>query len=100
VRGVVTGQALYPYSERRTVKARTLAADPRLVAHLESGDDVVIVRGMAQNMGLLSRFLTWSQLCRRNTPARTTGSIYAIRPQPAIMWRLLDGEDPQRRWTS
>ena len=27
--GVVTGQALYLYSERRTVKARNLAADSR-----------------------------------------------------------------------
>jgi nitroimidazol reductase NimA-like FMN-containing flavoprotein (pyridoxamine 5'-phosphate oxidase superfamily) len=40
--GVVTGQTLYLYSERRTVKARNLADDPRVVVHLESGEDVVI----------------------------------------------------------
>ena len=49
--GVVTGQTLYLYSERRTVKARNLATDPRVVVHLESGDDVVIVRGTAQDTG-------------------------------------------------
>jgi hypothetical protein len=49
--GVVTGGTLYLYSERRTVKARNLAADPRVVVHLESGEDVVIVRGTAQDLG-------------------------------------------------
>ena len=46
--GVVTGQVLYLYRERRTVKARNLTADPRVVVHLESGEDVVIVRGTAR----------------------------------------------------
>ncbi len=32
--GVVTGGTLYLYSERRTRKARNLAADPRVVVHL------------------------------------------------------------------
>ncbi len=42
--GVVISDVLYLYSERLTRKARNLAADPRLVVHLESADDVVIVR--------------------------------------------------------
>ena len=50
--GVVIGQVLYLYSERRTVKARNLANDPRVVVHLESGEDVVIVRGTAQDLGM------------------------------------------------
>ena len=37
--GVVISDVLYLYSERRTRKARNLAADPRLVVHLESADD-------------------------------------------------------------
>ena len=49
--GVVTGATLYLCSERRTVKARNLAADPRVVAHLENGEDVVIVRGTATDLG-------------------------------------------------
>src|SRR5260370_17719835 len=49
--GVVAGQTLYLYSERSTVKARNIAADPRVVVHLESGDDVVIVRGTAEDLG-------------------------------------------------
>ena len=49
--GVVIRGTLYLYSERRTVKARNLAADPRVVVHLESAEDVVIVRGTAVDMG-------------------------------------------------
>jgi hypothetical protein len=42
--GAVTGETLYLYSERSTVKARNLAADPRVVIHLESAEDVLIAR--------------------------------------------------------
>jgi len=49
--GVVTGGTLYLYNEGHTVKARNLATDPRDVVHLESGEDVVIVRGTAADLG-------------------------------------------------
>lgn len=49
--GVVINRTLYLYSERRTVKARNLAADPRVVVHLGSAEDVVIVRGTAEDLG-------------------------------------------------
>jgi len=61
--GVVTGQVLYLYSERRTVKARNLAADPRIAVHLESGEDVLIVRGTAEGLG---------------TPAQVPGVVAAL----------------------
>jgi hypothetical protein len=108
--GVVTGQALYLYTERRTVKARNLAAGSRVVVHLESGEDVLIVRGTAEDL---------------DTPAQVPGVVaalaakytgdgdrqylpdadpdfdvvYALRPQSAIMWRLADYQASQRRWT-
>ena len=48
---VVINHTLYLYSERRTVKARNLAAHPRVAVHLESAEDVVIVRGTAEDLG-------------------------------------------------
>jgi pyridoxamine 5'-phosphate oxidase-like protein len=83
--GVVTGQALHLYSERRTVKARNLAADSRLVVHVESGEDVLIVRGTAEDLGPLPMSLTWWRPWRRNTPARVTGSICPT-PTPISTW--------------
>jgi hypothetical protein len=49
--GAAIDGTLYLYSERRTAKARNLAADPRVVLHLESGDDVVIVHGALDDVG-------------------------------------------------
>jgi Pyridoxamine 5'-phosphate oxidase len=109
--GVVINHVLYLYSERRTIKARNLAADPRVLVHLESADDVVIVRGTAEDRG------TPAQVPEVVTglSAKYTGQgdrqylpdadpdfdiVYAIRPQSAMMWRLPDYEGSQRRWTS
>lgn len=109
--GVVTGQALYLYSERRTVKARNLAADPRVVVHLESGEDVVIVRGTAKDLGTpaqvphvvaaLSAKYTGED-DRQYLPGADPDFdvIYAISPQSAMMWRLADYEASQRGRTS
>jgi hypothetical protein len=108
---VVTGDTLYLYSERRTVKARNLAADPRMVVHLESGEDVVIVRGTAEDLGTPADM---PEVVAAMS-AKYTGEgdqqylpdadpdfdvVYAIWPQSAMMWRLADYEASQRRWTS
>ena len=109
--GVVTGGTLYPYSERSTVKARNLAVDPRVVIHLESGEDVLIVRGTANDLGTpaqvpdvvaaLSAKYT-GQGDRQYLPGADAefAVVYAISPQSATMWRLADYEASQRRWTS
>ncbi|MGH3289227.1 MAG: pyridoxamine 5'-phosphate oxidase family protein [Streptosporangiaceae bacterium] len=107
--GVVLDATLYLYTERRTVKARNLAADPRLVVHLESAQDVLIVRGTAEDIGtpaqvpevvaaLSAKYP--SEEDRLYLPAADPAFdvVYAIRPQSARMWRLPDFEDSQRRW--
>lgn len=109
--GVVTGETLYLYSERSTVKARNIAADPRVVVHLDSGEDVVIVRGAAEDLGAPS--LVPSVVAA--LAAKYTGPqdqqylpsadpdfdvVYAIRPQAAMAWRLDDYAASQRRWSS
>ena len=101
---------MYLYSERRTRKARNLAADPRLVVHLESGDDVVIVHGTAEDLGhpaqvpdvvaaLAAKYT--SQADQRYLPNADPDFdvVYAIRPRSAMVWRLDDYEASQRRWT-
>jgi nitroimidazol reductase NimA-like FMN-containing flavoprotein (pyridoxamine 5'-phosphate oxidase superfamily) len=109
--GVVINHALYLYSERSTIKARNLAADPRVVVHLESAEEVVIVRGTAQDLGTpaqvpevvtaLSAKYTGAQ-DRHYLPDADPDFdvVYVITPQSAMMWRLADYEGSQRRWTS
>jgi hypothetical protein len=109
--GVVTSQVLYLYSERRTVKARNLAADPRVVVHLESGDDVVIVRGTATDLGAPARLpAVVAALSAKYTGAGDRrylpeadpdfDVVYAISPQSAMTWHLSDYEASQRRWAA
>ena len=105
--GVVTGQVLYLYSERRTVKARNLAADPRVVVHLESGEDVLIVRGTAKDLGTpaqvpdvvaaLSTKYTGED-DRQYLPDADPDFdvVYAISPQSAMMWRLASSRSATR----
>jgi len=107
--GVVLDGTLYLYTERRTVKARNLAADPRLVVHLESAQDVLIVRGTAEDIGTPSQVPEVvaalsakypSEEDRQYLPAADPAFdvVYAIRPQSARIWRLPDFEGSQRGW--
>jgi hypothetical protein len=108
--GVVTEETLYFYSERHTVKARNLAADPRAVVHLESGENVLIVRGRLDDLGApaevgyvvaaLSAKYTRpedQQYLPSADPAFDV--VYALRPQSAVTWRLDDYTASQRRWS-
>jgi PPOX class probable F420-dependent enzyme len=109
--GVVTDGTLYLYSERRTVKARNLAADPRVVVHLESGEDVVIVHGIAEDMGtpaevpqvvaaLSAKYTGPGDRAYLPDADPDFDVVYAIRPRSAMLWQLADYEASQHRWTS
>jgi len=79
------------------------------VVHLESGDNVVIVRGTAEDQGppaqvpgvvaALSAKYT-GEGDRQYLPDADPDFdvVYAIRPHSAIMWRLADYEGSQRCW--
>jgi PPOX class probable F420-dependent enzyme len=106
--GAVSDGTLYLYSERSTVKARNLAADPRAVVHLESGEDVLIVRGTAEDVGALSAVpsVVAALTAKYSRPQDRQylpvadpdfDVVYAIRPQSAMAWRLEDYA-AQRRW--
>jgi PPOX class probable F420-dependent enzyme len=108
--GVVAGGTLYVCSERKAVKARNIAADPRVVVHLESGDDVVIVRGTAEDLGVPAQVPSVMPAFaakyaapddQQYLPGADPGeAVYAIRPQSAMVWHLADYEASQRRWSS
>jgi PPOX class probable F420-dependent enzyme len=107
--GVVVGEDLYVYSERSTVKARNLSADPRVVVHLESAEDVVIVHGVAEDLGhptvmsdvvaaLAAKYPDPDDAQYLPSEDPDFDVLYRIRPERAMTW-LLDGyESSQRRW--
>jgi PPOX class probable F420-dependent enzyme len=108
--GVVTGETLYLYSERSTVKARNLAADPRVVVHLESGEDVLIVRGVAEDLGppatvpsvvtaLAAKYTRPQDQQYLPDHDPDFDVVWAIRPLSAMTWQLDDYDASQRRWS-
>ena len=108
--GVVLGQTLYLYSERSTVKARNLTVDPRVVVHLESAEDVLIVRGAAEDLGtpadvpsvvaaLSAKYTRPEDRPYLPDADPSFDVVYAVRPRSAMAWRLDDYEGSQRRWS-
>jgi PPOX class probable F420-dependent enzyme len=109
--GVVLDEVLYFYSVRSTVKARNIARDPRAVVHLESGDDVLIVRGTIEDVGAPSdvpqvvaafaQKYTAAQDARYLPSADPTFDvIYAFRPQSARAWSIPEYDTSQSGWSA
>lgn len=109
--GVVVDGVLHLYSERRTLKARNLARDPRCVIHLESADDVVLVHGIAEDVGrpadqpkvvaaLDAKYVDPADRPYLPSSDPDFDVVYAIRPRKAMVWRLSDYSASQQRWTT
>lgn len=107
--GVVVDEDLYVYSERSTVKARNLAADPRVVVHLESAEDVVIVHGVAEDLGrpaangdvvaaLTAKYPHPDDAAYLPSEDPAFDVLYVIRPRRAMTWRLDEYDGSQGRW--
>jgi general stress protein 26 len=107
--GAVVDRDLYLYSERSTVKARNLAANARVVVHLESAEDVVIVHGRVEDLGHPSATSEIVAALAAKYPHPDDASylpsedpdfdvLYVLRPHRAMTWRLDDYDTSQRRW--
>ena len=86
-----------------TRKGRNLAANPEVVVHLESGDEVAIVEGRVEPLtggDLLERFVDGYERkygIKIEPGARTEG-IFTVRPRVAFAWREADYPDSATRW--
>jgi Pyridoxamine 5'-phosphate oxidase len=107
--GVVLDAVMYIYSERSTVKAKNVQLDPRVVVHLESGSDVVIVHGQLADLGRPDAYpgvvAAFDEKYDRPDelsflPSSNPGFdvLYALQPQRALLWSLPDTEASTRRW--
>ena len=88
---------------RRSRKARNLARDARLIVHLESGDQTVILEGRAREIrdaGRLRRYAAaYEPKYRfRPDPADAGHVTYGVRPRKAFGWRERDFPSSATRW--
>lgn len=90
-----------------SVKARNLSANPALVVHLESGDDVVILEGEAEWLTAVEPAL-WQRIADhyeakyagfRPDPPSPQGPFIALRPQVALGWLERDFVRSATRWS-
>jgi len=73
----------------RSRKARALAADPRIVVHLESGDEVVVVEGVAEPTTATERDVDAYEAKYDYRPSAGDG-WYRVLPRRALAWREAD----------
>ena len=101
--GVWFDSTLFFSTDAESVKGRNLKARPDVVAHLESGDDVVILEGTAQlvrDRALLTRFADvydakYSFRVDVEDPAFT---VFAVRARAALTWVEKDFVATATRW--
>ena len=85
---------LYFSCGRETRKAQNLARNPRIAVHLESGDDVVIMRGFAQELAdrtfeprLIAAFREkYGETAIPDSAEALNGAFYAVRPKTVLAW--------------
>ena len=108
--GAVLRHDLYMFSERRTLKARHLAANPEVVVHLESAEDVVIVNGTLEDMGLPqahadvlvaleAKYSSPQDIRYLPSTDEDFDVLWRLRPQRAMLWRLDSYDASHARWT-
>jgi hypothetical protein len=101
--GVWVDGALYFDGLPTTRWARNLATNPRLTVHLESGEDVVIIEGRAEDLvtdeALAERIVAaWNEKYGRLAPEPSTTGLFRLRPRTARGWSHSSLEDGTR-WT-
>jgi pyridoxine/pyridoxamine 5'-phosphate oxidase len=84
-------------------KGRNLAANPALIVHLESGDEAVILEGVAEPLAdpaLRLRFANDydTKYAVRPDPAEESTLIYGLRPTSVLAWQEKTFPNSATRW--
>ena len=101
--GIWRDDALWFSTARASQKGRNLAREPSLVAHLESGDETVILEGEAEDVhdpAALGRFADAyaEKYDFRPDPTAPASAVYRLRPRVAQTWRERDYPQTATRW--
>ena len=90
-------------TDRGSRKARNLARNPATVVHLESGDEVVILEGAAEEVtdaarraALDAAYQAKYEMAMTEAPGNL--SIWAVIPRVALAWRERDFPRSATRW--
>lgn len=101
--GLWLEDAFYFSTARASRKGRNLAANPAVSVHLESGDDVVILEGMAEvveDPATLQRFVDAYDAKYQFRPdtSDAANAVYVLRPRVAFTWLEQNFPESAARW--
>jgi hypothetical protein len=103
--GVWFEDAFYFGTDRRSRKARNLVAHPETVVHLESGDECVILEGVAEEVRASSLRRRVSEAYAAKYELDALGGaeeegppIYSLRPRVAFAWTESNYPETATRW--
>jgi nitroimidazol reductase NimA-like FMN-containing flavoprotein (pyridoxamine 5'-phosphate oxidase superfamily) len=108
---VVVADVVYFFGERRSKKFRNIAGNPKIVLHLESGDEVVIVRGTVVEIGepagcatvvdaFASKYTEPGDEQWLPAVDPTVDIVARLEPSSALLWSGDDFDASQRRWSA
>ena len=95
--------ALYFGTGANTVKARNLSANPAVVVHLESADDMVVVEGTAERIAMADAPGPVDAAYREKygmglLDAGGDAPLFVVRPRVAFAWLEADFLNTATRW--
>lgn len=94
--------ALYFSTHRDTRKARNIAHSPRVSVHLESGDDVVILEGDAEQVDQKALAKQLDAVCRKKYRMPMTvipdAIAFRVRPRVVLAWTEKEFPNNSTRW--
>ncbi len=97
--------SLYFATDRDSLKARNLAANPQVVIHLESGDEVVILEGLIQEEKDPDRLADMARAYNIKYPgyyfdptARSSDVTFVLHPLKAMAWTEKSFPNDATRW--
>lgn len=97
--GVWVEGAFYFGTDDATRTGRNLHANPSVVVHLESGDDVVILEGVAERVsGEQLAAVSAASAAKYGMPEDGGESALRLRPQLALAWQIGDFPGSATRW--
>jgi nitroimidazol reductase NimA-like FMN-containing flavoprotein (pyridoxamine 5'-phosphate oxidase superfamily) len=102
--GVWLENALYFGTDSQSTKAKNVAVNPAVAAHLESGDEVVIIEGQAEPITLTPELvarLDEVYLAKYNMKLSEAGEVAAIlrlTPHTVLAWLETDFPNTATRW--
>ncbi|MGH2996297.1 MAG: pyridoxamine 5'-phosphate oxidase family protein [Gaiellaceae bacterium] len=97
--GVWLDDSVYFGTSPSSRKGMNLARDPRVVVHLESGDDVVILEGEVEDTGIDERVADAYESKYDWRPEPADSGWYRLRPSVAYAWLERDYPRTATRFT-